>query len=381
MKRLLSLPLVLLTTLALAAQAPPAAKPTPRPLSVNPDHSITFRYFDPGAHTVSVSLDLYEGHPIPLSRDEAGEWTATTAPLPPQYYGYNLIVDGRTILDPLNPDTHPSYAFLADRILVPGSPAAPWELTAVPHGRVDHVRFTSHVVKNLPGNQSAYVVYTPPGYDEHRKGGYPVFYLLHGWSQNEDDWIATGRANFILDNLIAAGKAVPMIVVMPLGYGDLDFVTRGFGVWQDPAKIKTNVTLFGLSLFTEVMPAVERSYNVATGPENTAIAGLSMGGLEAVSLGLRHTDRFAWIGGMSAAVFGESYLAGLPALDAKSANLRLFWIACGTDDQLLQPNRDLVAWARAHGLPTTAVETPGAHVWLPWRDNLVHLAPLLFQAR
>jgi enterochelin esterase-like enzyme len=379
MRRILRLATFLLAAPAFAQTIPPP-RPTPQPTAVNPDRSITFRYFDPGAHKVTASLDFYEGHPITLSRDDAGEWSATTAPLPPEYYGYNFTVDGRTILDPLNTVVHFSYGFLADRILVPGSPPAPWELTAVPHGRVDHLRFTSHIVRHLADSQSAYAVYTPPGYDEHRKGGYPVLYLLHGWSQDETDWTAIGRADFILDNLIATHKAVPMIVVMPLGYGDMAFVQDGFGVWGNPTRVMANLDLFSQTLLTEVMPSVERAYNIAPGLENRAIAGLSMGGMESISIGLHHPDQFAWIGGMSSAVVG-SFIQTLPTAPALAAPLRLFWIACGTDDQLLQPNRDLIAWARTHGLHPTAVETPGAHVWLPWRDDLVHLAPLLFQPR
>jgi enterochelin esterase family protein len=379
MARLFLLAVFLLSASALAQT--PAATPTPHPLTVNPDHTITFRLLAPAAKQVSVSLDRFEGHPLTMTRAADGLWSVTTPPLAPEYNGYNLIVDGVTQLDPLNPDTRFNYVYLANQVLVPGSPAEPWELTSVPHGRVDHIRFTSHVVQHLPNNQSAYAVYTPPNYDPKRKGGYPVLYLLHGWSDNETAWAAIGHADLILDNLIATGKAVPMIVVMPLAYGDLDFVTHGFDVWQDAAKVSANVALFGQSLFTEVIPAVEQTYNIAKGRENTAIAGLSMGGLESVSIGLHHTDRFAWIGGMSAAVFDPHFLPTLPALDAKSANLRLFWIACGTDEPLLAPNRALVAWGRTHGLPTTAVEIPGAHVWLTWRDNLVHLAPLLFQPR
>ena len=112
----------------------------------------------------------------------------------------------------------------------------PWELTAIPHGRLDHYQYTTQVAKNLDQKQEAYVVYTPPGYDAKKPGGYPVLYLLHGWSETENSWDAEGRANLILDRLLAEGKIVPMIVVMPLGYGDLRFVQQGFGVWQEPSE-------------------------------------------------------------------------------------------------------------------------------------------------
>jgi enterochelin esterase family protein len=360
-------------------QTPAPVHRTAHPLTVNADHTITFRYFDPAAAKVSVSVDRFEGHPLAMTRDATGLWSVTTPPLAPEFYGYDLIVDGLAQLDPLNPDVRLNYAFLANQVMVPGDPPAPWELTDVPHGRVEHIYFTSHVVQHLPNSQSAYMVYTPPGYDEHRKGGYPVLYLLHGWSDKEGAWVSTGRADLMLDNLIAAGKAVPMIVVMPLGYGDLNFVQKGSGVWADPAKVQANLDFFTQSLLTEVMPAVARHYNVAPDRLDRAIVGLSMGGQESVSIGLRHPDQFAWVGGMSPAVQGD-FLQKLPALDAKSADLRLFWVACGTDESLLAPSRALAAWGRAHGLPTTAVEIPGAHVWLTWRDNFIHFVPLLFRS-
>jgi enterochelin esterase-like enzyme len=365
---------------AASALAQTAPKPSHQPTGVNPDRSITFRYFNPGAQKVSIALDLYDGHPIAMTRDDAGEWTMTTAPLPPESYGYNLNVDGDTVLDPLNANVRANYAFLASQILVPGTPPAPWELTAVPHGHVEHITYTSQIVKNLPANQSAYTVYTPPGYDAHRKVGYPVLYLLHGWSDKETAWTDIGRAQYILDNLIAAHKAVPMIVVMPLGYGDLGFTLHGFNIWQNLDAVRDNTSLFSQALLTEVLPAVEHSYNVAPGRENRAIAGLSMGGLETFAVGLNHTDQFAWIGGMSGAVQGD-FIPSLPNLDAKTANLRLLWIGCGLDEPLLKPNRQLLVWAQAHHLPATSYEIPGAHVWLTWRDDLVHLAPLLFQPK
>jgi enterochelin esterase-like enzyme len=361
-----------------AAQNPNAQPPHSQ---VNPDGSITFRLTSPGASKVAVNLDLYNNKPIAMTRGGGGVWSVTTAPLQPEYYGYDFTVDGLTQLDPLNPDVRFNYVSLANQIMVPGHPPAAWELTDVPHGRVDHSIYTTHVVTNLPSNQSAYLVYTPPGYDSHRKGGYPVLYLLHGWSDNQNGWIEVGRANYVLDNLFAEHKAVPMIVVMPLGYGDLDFVTHGQGVWNEPAEVDANLALFSKALLTEVVPKVESEYNIAKGRDNHAIIGLSMGGQESLYVGLNHTSQFAWVGGMSAAIHGLNFDQHTPALDPKTANLRLLWVACGKQDSLLKPNQEFIAWARAKGLPVTAVETPLAHVWLTWRDNLVQFVPLLFRPK
>jgi enterochelin esterase-like enzyme len=377
MRRIVSFAMLLLATAAFA-QTP---KPVPPHSEVNPDGSITFRYTAPSATSVAVTLDLYNNKPLAMTHGEGGVWSVTTPPLPPEYYGYALTVDGVAQLDPRNRDVRFNYRSLGDQLLVPGHPPAPWERTDIPHGRVDHHFYTTHVVKNLPDNQSGYVVYTPPGYDQHRKGGYPVLYLLHGWSDNETGWTQIGLANFILDTLIDGDTAVPMIVVMPLGYGNLNFVTSDDNVWMEPVKVDDNVALFSQALETEVMPAIDREYNVAKGRENRAIAGLSMGGLESLYVGLNHTAQFAWIGGMSAAVHGRHFDEHTPDLDAKKANLRLLWVACGKQDTLLPPNREFIAWARGKGLEVTAVETPLAHVWLTWRDNLLQFVPLLFRPK
>jgi enterochelin esterase-like enzyme len=330
---------------------------------------------------VQVETDAFP-KPLPMTKDASGVWTVTTVALPPEYYGYKFVQDGVSKLDPVNPDTIQNYVSLGDVVLVPGHPAEPWELTAVRHGRVDHHLYTTHVAENLPENQEPYVVYTPSGYDATKKGGYPVLYLLHGWSDTEDGWTAFGHADLILDSLVSESKAVPMIVVMPQGYGNLRFVERGFGVWREPAKVTENTDLYSKMLLTEIMPAVEREYNVAPGRANRAIAGLSMGGLESLTIGLNHPEEFAYVGGMSAAVFGGksgAFERDIPHADAKKADLRLLWVACGQTDGLFPSNQEFIAWAKTKGFEPVAVETPGAHTWLTWRTNLLQLAPLLFQ--
>lgn len=372
---------------ALSTGAAAQAGPQPPPFQshqVNPDNTITFRYSAPAAHTVLLGLDAYL-KPLPMTKDANGLWTLTTPVLPPEYYDYSFIEDGVSKVDPLSSDAIPNMVFLGDSVLIPAPTPAPWELNDLPHGRVDHRLYTTHVAKNLPKNQEGYAVYTPPGYDATRKGGYPVLYLLHGWSDTEGAWTGDGHANYILDSLLASGKAVPMIVVMPEGYGDLNFVKNGWSVWRDPAQIVENLQLYSQMLLTEIIPAVESQYDVAPGRENRAIAGLSMGGLESLTIGLNHPETFAYVGGMSSAIFGgkdgntSAFEAFLPNLDAKKANLKLLWVACGRTDGLYKPNEDFVAWTKSKGFDTVSVETEGAHTWLTWRPNLVQLAPLLFQ--
>jgi enterochelin esterase-like enzyme len=375
----------LLRSLAVAALlaaplAPLAQTPAPafRSFDVHPDGTITLRYRAPNAQKVDLIIDTIL-KPVPMTRGDDGIWTVTTPVLAPEYYNYAFTVDGVHVPDPKNPEVHPGFGNVESLVTVPGTPAMPWELTDVPHGEVSLHRFTTHVAKNLPANQDAYIVYTPAGYDAKKKGGYPVLYLLHGYGDNEEAWTRIAHAHFILDNMIAAGKCEPMIVVMPLGYGNLTFLTGGFSNWSSPATVDQNSDLFEQSLETEIMPAVEHEYDLAKSRNQHAISGLSMGGLETLTVGLHHTDQFAYIASMSAAVSQLGLDSHFPGIDAKKADLKLLWVGVGVSDHLLGGNRDFVAWARAKGFQVTAVETPGAHQWPVWSHNLVTVLPLLFR--
>ncbi|HEX3968865.1 MAG TPA: alpha/beta hydrolase-fold protein [Edaphobacter sp.] len=367
--------LAFFTPLSLVAQAPARLRST----IVRPDRSVTFSYKSATASTVALALDGV-AKPIPMEKDVAGIWRVTTEPLAPEIYSYHFEVDGDRQLDPLNPRTTINLLSIANVITVRGDTPQPWEDTNVPHGTLHRHIYTTGSVVGLPEDQSGYFVYTPPGYDEKSKKPYPVLYLLHGWSDSDSGWTDVGRANLIFDNLLAAGRIKPMVVVMPLGYGDLAFL-RGHNVWDDPAAIDRNTDLFSKALLSEVLPRVESEYRVSRDRNDRAIAGLSMGGLESLEIGLTHTGQFAWIGGFSSAVDHLDYAGNFAALDGKAANLRLLWIACGTEDSLIEPNRRLVAFLKTKEMPVAAIETPGLHSWLVWRDNLIHFAPLLFQQR
>ena len=365
--------LVFSASVPLVAQPPAHFHST----EIHPDHSVTFSYKDAAATSVMLGLEGV-AKPIPMEKGENGIWTVTTPPLAPEIYGYHFEANGDHRLDPNNPHTTINLVAISNLITVPGSTPQPWEDTNVPHGTLHRHIYTTSAVVGLPDNQSGYFVYTPPGYDENAKQPYPVLYLLHGWSDSDSGWSAVGRANLILDNLLSAGKIKPMVVVMPLGYGDLAFL-RTHDVWEDPAAIDHNTDLFTKALLTEVLPQVESEYRVSKDRNDRAIAGLSMGGLESLEVGLTHPGQFAWIGGFSSAVHNLDYTKVLASLDPKTANLRLLWIACGTEDNLIGPNRRLVDFLKTKNMPLTQIETSGLHTWMVWRDNLVNFAPLLFQ--
>ena len=358
--------------------AAPAQQPALNSHEVNPDHSVTFRYYAPTAQKVALSLD-YDHHDIPMAKGADGVWSFTTAPLKPEPHMYGLAVDGTPVLDPLNPSVDSNLFFKTNIVAVPGA-AQLWDVADVPHGVVHHHAYRSAAILGLPDGVEDYYVYTPPGYEAAGGRRYPVLYLLHGWSSVADSWLNGGRANLVMDNLIAQGRAVPMLVVMPLGYGDMAFVTGGFGQWNDESKIANNLDRFSGALLGEIMPQVEAGYRVSADRGDRAIAGLSMGGGESLVIGLGHPDAFAWVGGFSSAVGYADFAKPLPGAGSpKAAAPRLLWVACGTEDDLIAPNRRFVAWLRAKGLQPVAVETPGIHNWPVWRDNLIRFSSLLFK--
>ena len=349
------------------------------------DHSITFRLDAPNAKAVDLVSDI-TADVVPLTKGPDGLWTVTTSPLPPAVYSYAFSVDGVDQSDPRNSMPKPSLILGASMVLIPATPAKPWEPVDVPHGAVHSHIYTTTIVEGLPADQSRYIVYTPPGYNAGAAQPYPVLYLLHGWSDAEIAWTQIGQAHLVLDALLAAGSAKPMVVVMPLGYGQMSFVEAGIDVWENPAAITASIMRFQRALLNEVLPQVESNYNVRRDREGRAITGLSMGGLQSLLVGLNHPDKFAWIGAFSSALSflddrrTEQLFPSLtsPTTNTGSLTPRLVWICCGREDPLLPSNRSFIAWLKQRGVALTSVETAGGHTWLEWRNNFVQLAPLLF---
>jgi enterochelin esterase family protein len=374
MKRMLPIFLLFASLTTFAQQPPTPAVQSPE---VQADGKVTFRLLDPGAKSVLLNFEG-DTKPSPMTRDDSGVWSITVGPLDPDLYGYDFIADGVYLLDPNNPTIKPNLIQPQNVVEVNGATPQLWDVAEVPHGVVHHHFFKSKVV----GDQRDFYVYTPPGFDPKAKTKYPVFYLLHGYSDSADGWTAVGKANVILDNLIAQGKVKPMIVVMPLGYGTPEMIKLKWNAWSHPDVRQQNFDGFRKSLLTEVMPMVEGSYPVSTKREDRAIAGLSMGGSESLLTGLNNIDKFAYVGSFSAGGLGDDYAPAFPTLDAKQASqLRTLWIACGTSDHLIDDNRKFKAWLKSKDIAFTDIETPGAHTWMVWRRNLINFTPLLFTGK
>jgi enterochelin esterase family protein len=232
------------------------------------------------------------------------------------------------------------------------------------------------------GDERPFIVYTPPGYDPAAKRTYPALYLLHGYSDAEDAWTATGRANVILDNLIARGKAKPMLVVMPLGYGNREVIANGWQGLGKPGMFQNSNENFRDALLAEVIPQVEKAYRVSADREARAIAGLSMGGTQSLFIGLNALDRFAWVGAFSSGGLNANFDEAYPAVDETlNSKLNLLWLACGREDGLIGVNRKLIAWFEDKNVKPTWVETDGGHSFRVWRRYLADLLALLFQGK
>src|SRR5712675_3372680 len=290
-RKLLSLALLFAASAAIShlalsqTQPPPLVSP-----DVRPDNTVTFRFRDPNAKEVAVQIEG-SAKPVPMQKDDQGVWSVLTDPLTPDYYGYSFIADGVGLLDPSNYRTKPNFLYRANEVHVPG-PSLSWETSDVPRGEIHHHFYKSAIA----GDYRDFFVYTPPGYDPRGKQTYPALYLLHGYSDDASGWTAVGRANVILDNLIAQGKAKPMLVVTPLGYGTMEMVQRGFGAFHNADLRNRNFAKFRETLLTEILPEVQASYAVAKDRDSRAIAGLSMGGSESLLTGLNSLNQFSWIG-------------------------------------------------------------------------------------
>lgn len=375
---------------AAALYAQPGRGPAPvRSPELSPDGKVTFRLRAPDAREVAVTG---AGSRLVMTKDDQGVWSAISEALKPEIYTYNFALDGVSIMDPSNPLRKTSYAGAGNSLLrIPGAPLL--DPAAGPRGTVAHHFYHSALI----GDDRDYYVYTPPNYDASRKEPYPVFVVLHGLGDDAAAWTNVGAANTILDNLINSGKARPMIMVNPLGYGTPDGPRGAMG----PAMIPN----FAKALIEEVLPQVEKNYRAAKDRNSRAIAGLSMGGAEAFYTGLNNVDKFAYVASMSGAFVmwpranpqpapagggrgprtmeTADFEKNFPNLTAKSAaQLKLLWMACGTEDSLLAVNKQFAAWLKSKDIQFTNLEIPNyAHVWPLWRLNLAEIAPQLFQTK
>jgi enterochelin esterase family protein len=366
------------TTLTLVAQ-PADSRPAssnvlgsayPR---IHSDLRVTFQIKAPTAQSVQVmpgggSNGLGKG-PFEMTRAPDGTWSATIGPVKPGFHYYWLLVDGVPVNDPAS-ETYFGWARQSSGIEVPDPALDFYEPKDVPHGDV-HIHWYR---SSVTGQLRCAFVYTPPGYGANEKLRYPVLYLQHGSGESERGWTSQGRANFILDSLIAARKAKPMIVVMENGYG-----TRA---GSTPEPNSRGNEAFGEVVMKDLIPEIDRAFRTHPDRLHRAIAGLSMGGGQALSIGLTNLDTFAYIGNFSGAGRNfdpkTAYNGALADSASLNKKLKLLWFGCGTSDFLYDGARKMHSTLDQLGVRHTWFEGPGLHEWQVWRHHLHEFTPLLF---
>jgi enterochelin esterase-like enzyme len=360
----------LLFFIACFGQQPPQPVRSPE---IDPAGRITFRLFAPKASQVLLRADFLKERQ-PLTRDEKGLWSVTLGPVEPDIYTYEFHVDGVRTIDPNNPSvkytSRPSET--SSQVEAPAREPMFYAARPSAHGVVQIHWYHS---KSLETERRLHV-YTPPGYERGSRR-YPAIYLLHGAGGDDGVWVALGRVNLILDNLIAEGKLAPVVVVMPYGYAANPTPLSAAAILP-PDRQRAG---FERDLINDVIPYVQANYRVETGRENRAIAGLSMGGGQALEIGLKHPELFSRVAGFSSGLVrgvteGIEKLAG----NAKDLNeqYRLIWIGCGTEDRLYPANRQFSELLSKKGVQHTWKSTGGGHTWQVWRRYFHESAPLMF---
>jgi enterochelin esterase family protein len=397
----LSSVLVLLLPFELHAQPQPNATATaPRLKSpeILPSHEVKFRVYAPKANTVTLNGSWIGATNLPMTKDDSGVWSTTTGPLAAQMYGYWYLVDGVRALDPSNSETERDGSRFNSVLMISGPDSDTWDFKDVPHGTVEQIWYPS---PTLHLQRRRMYVYLPPSYEQEKTKKFPVLYLLHGAGGDEDAWTTMGRATVIMDNLIASGKATPMIVVMPNGNATQS-VSQGFGYGPTPSLTQVTAPApnpvpadpnaprpqrpptpyegsYPESLVKDVIPFIEKTYRVYTDKQHRAIAGLSLGGGQTVVITNNNPNLFDYIG-----VFSAGGRVGDPEFESQISEInkdkvKLYWTGAGDIDMARAGTVALSNDLKEKGFPVTYKEIPGRHYWFLWRDFLADYAAKIFK--
>lgn len=352
------------------------AQPVPGPQVVSPqvndDKSVTFRFLAPQAKEVKLNAQ-FEKTPVSMTKDAQGVWSVTTGPVKPDMYPYSFTVDGISVADPKNSAIFPNEGFQNSVVEITGDTPLVHTLQNVPHGTVSYRFYQSPELGTRP-----VLVYTPPGYETSGKTQYPVLYLLHGTTDVEETWTKVGRANIILDNLIAQQKARPMIIVMPYGraYPVISKSSGSLRNWE-------NLQEFKKDFLQNLMPFVERNYRVKADKDSRAIAGFSGGGGETLYLGLNNPNLFSWVCGFAPGMLKEEFdrnnavAFSNPALT--NQRLKLFWIGVGKEDGLYPVVSEYLTVLDEKKIRHETLISDGGHTWMNCKLYLSTIAQKLFK--
>ncbi len=400
----LGVAVTLLTASLAFSQPAPAARPSiPRSPEIHADKTVTFRLSAPKASEVTLNGSWDGASNIKMDKNDEGVWSVTVGPLGEQLWGYWYLVDGVKALDPGNGETQRDGSRIDNLLMISGPASDMWDFKDVPHGTIEQVWYPSPTLKE---DRRRMYVYLPPDYNS-TTTRYPVLYLLHGGGGDEDAWVTMGRANVILDNLLALGKAKPMIVVMPNGNAT-QTVSQGYAYGPTPARQAVVAPAppplqaaaanagggragaparapqpyagsYPESLVKDVIPFVEKNYRVMANKDSRAIAGLSMGGGHTLMATLNNPGVFGYIGVFSSGprTVDDAYEKQLDAV--KAGGVKFYWTGAGTTDMAREGTVNLHALLEKHGFKTSYKEIPGRHYWFLWRDFLADFGTILFR--
>lgn len=350
---------------------------------VHQDKSVTFQYHAPMAKVVRLSGQFLKS-PVEMTKDAAGMWSVTVGPVEPDIYPYSFQVDGVTVMDPANVDFFPNERFKASLLKVPGATPLIHEMRNVPHGAVHYEYYSS-----VEGSIGSLVVYTPPGYDKDPSKKYPVFYLISGTTDTEETFFKVGRTNLILDNLIAEGKAKPMILVMPYG-NPLARIAEQQGepkpadqMSRDGEDAKQRAKLFETDLINHIVPYVDQNYRTVQHKDSRAIGGFSRGGGQTLRSGFGNMDKFSWICCYSAYLSTPEMESDFRFIGNEAENtnsqLKLLWVSVGNEDFLYDQTVEFLDYLKAKNIKHKSLITPGGHTWMNVKAYVAETVPLLFQ--
>jgi len=354
------------------AQPPTTTPPAFESAEVHKDNKITFRYFSVNAKEVKVSTQLASGTQ-PMTKGENGIWSVTLGPVKPDMYPYCFLVDGIQVADPRNTSIFPNEGFQNSIVEITGSTPLVHTVQNVPHGTLSYRYYYSPELGTRP-----VLIYTPPGYEADTKTKYPVLYLLHGTTDTEETWTKVGRANIILDNLIAEGKAKPMIIVMPYGraYPVIKKSSGSLRNWENLQEIKKD-------FLNHLFPFVEKNYRTKEDKESRAVAGFSGGGGTSLYIGLNNPDLFSWVCGFAPGMLKNEFDRNneVPFKDPSLTNqrLKLFWIGVGKDDGLYPVISEYLKVLDEKKIKHETFISDGGHTWMNCKLYLATIAQKLFK--
>ena len=350
---------------------------------VLPDKKVTFRYLAPLAKEVRLGGSQFGAANMPMTKDSIGIWSVTVGPVRPDIYPYSFTADGVTVMDPANEDFFPNERFKASLVDVPGFTPLIHAIRDVPHGSVNYEYYPS-----IEGTTGSLVVYIPPGYDKDPAKKYPVFYLISGTTDTEETFFKVGRTNLILDNLIAEGKAKPMIIVMP--YGNMEARIAGQKAGATPADpvrdspdAINRMRRFEQDLTKNVIPYIDKSYRTFANRDNRAIGGFSRGGGQTLRTAFWNMDKFSWICAYSANLpsneMETSYASIVSNPDNTNKQLKLLWVGVGTEDFLYNDVSTFMNYLTSKKINYKSLVTGGGHTWMNVKTYLAETAQLLFR--